>query len=515
MKKSQIFKTLMLVAATLGSVACLTACSSDDSLDNRQALEDSPKQATVIMTVEATKASGDNATNRALSLSDDGKTLYGKWEEGEEVWVYRQYEKDDWRTIGTLSPTNISADGLRCTLTGSFEASDIAWGGGLEVGDELKLELGDDISLYFAQNGSLQTISDHFDHNLAMVTVDQVNTVTDGDKTVYSVTTTGSATFEPQKAIVRFNFQDKLGRPISAWNVFSYELLEYDLNFSSRVTSVYMAVTAKTYSNISFRVTGYVDGKSITGQGDWYTYTRSNVTFEKGKFYDITLTLNRHVWLHSIESDFTAQDGDIFEKRLYGDHQIFIPDGATVTLQGASINDENSITNGNHAGITCLGDATIVINTTNKYDATSIVRSFGSGYPAIKPGGMGSTLTIKGNSGRLQAFGGDNATAIGGSSNLSCGNIVISGGTVEATGGTGAPAIGNYGINKCGTITIENTVSRVTATKGSGADCSIGRAGAFGSCGTVTIGGIVYWDGLAYQNGGEAYLATSPLTYQP
>ena len=192
-----------------------------------------------------------------------------------------------------------------------------------------------------------------------------------------------------------------------------------------------------------------------------------------------------------------------------------------MVVQGAWAEDVNyiyykAVDFGNHAGITCLGDATIVINTTNKYDATSVVRSFGSGYPAIKPGGMGSTLTIKGNSGRLQAYGGANATAIGGSSNLSCGNILISGGTVEATGGTGAPAIGNYGINSCGTITIDNTVARVTATKGSGATNSIGFAGsAFGSCGTVTIGGTVYWDGSAYQNGGEVYLATSPLTYQP
>ena len=88
--------------------------------------------------------------------------------------------------------------------------------------------------------------------------------------------------------------------------------------------------------------------------------------------------------------------------------------------------------------------------------------------------------------------------------------------TSTPLGGTGAPAIGNYGINSCGTITIGNTVSRVTATKGSGATNSIGFAGSdFGSCGQVTIGGTVYWDGSAYQNGGETYLATSPLTYQP
>ena len=501
--KTSIHAMAVLLVAAVATVAC---SSDDDEITGSQTSE--PKVYT--LTVEATKTSGDNATNRALSLSDDGKTLYGKWKEGEEVGVFREYEKDDWRIIGHLTATNISADGLRCTLTGTFEADYVAFGGGLEVGDQLKLQLGDDVEWRFVdQNGSLECLSDNYDTNVAMVTVGEVSTATAGDKTVYSITTTGPATFEPQYAIVRFNFQDKSGRPISAYNVFSYELLEYDLNIAPSSTSVYMAVNAKTYSKISFRVVGYVDGKSITGQGDFYEYSRSGVTFEKGKFYDISVKMNRRVWLPYFESDFTAQEGDIFEKGLFEDHNVIIPDGVTVTLRNIWINEENTITNGTHAGITCLGDATIIL------DGTSVVRSFGSGYPAIKPGGMGSTLTIKG-SGRLQAYGGDHATAIGGSSNLSCGNILISGGTVEATGGTGAPAIGNYGINSCGTITIDNTVARVTATKGSGATNSIGFAGsAFGSCGTVTIGGTVYWDGSAYQNGGEVYLATSPLTYQP
>ncbi len=64
---------------------------------------------------------------------------------------------------------------------------------------------------------------------VAVVATTACSSDTDGDKTVYSITTTGSATFESQKAIVRFNFQDKSGRPISAWNVYSYALLEYDL----------------------------------------------------------------------------------------------------------------------------------------------------------------------------------------------------------------------------------------------------------------------------------------------
>lgn len=83
--------------------------------------------------------------------------------------------------------------------------------------------------------------------------------------------------------------------------------------------------------------------------------------------------------------DFTAQDGDVLEKTINSDYTITIPDGATVTLQGAGINDESKVTNGTHASITCLGDATIIL------DGNSTVRSFGSSYPAIKPGGSDSS----------------------------------------------------------------------------------------------------------------------------
>ncbi|MCR4959312.1 MAG: hypothetical protein K6B13_12035 [Prevotella sp.] len=505
MKKTKT--TIQTLAALLVAAVATTACSSDDDTAPGDFADGSRKVYT--LTVEAAK--GGDATTRALSLSDDGKTLYGKWEEGEKVWVLKQDNYDTWQIIGHLTPTNISTDGLSCTLTGSLDASLIRYADGLEVGDMLKLELGDDIQqLMFAlQDGSLQTISDNFDHNIAMVTTGQVSTATVEGETVYNVTTTGTATFEPQVAIVRFNFQDKMGRPIEV-SYMHPGLLPYNMDITPASSSVYVAVNPMANSDISLRVQGTVGGESVLGNGDPYLYSRSGVTFEKGKFYDITVKMNRHIYLNYLSSDFTAQDGDVLERALFDeDCMITISDGATVTLQDASINYENAFTSGTHAGITCLGDTTIIL------DGTSFVRSFGSGYPAIKPGGMGSTLTIKG-SGKLQAYGADNAAAIGGSSNLSCGNILISGGTVEATGGTAAPAIGNYGINSCGTITIDNTVTRVTATKGSGATNSIGFAGTdFGSCGTVTIGGTIYWDGAAYQNDGETYLATSPLTYQP
>ena len=66
--------------------------------------------------------------------------------------------------------------------------------------------------------------------------------------------------------------------------------------------------------------------------------------------------------------------------------------------------------------------------------------------------------------------------------------------------------------NNCSNITITDGVTIVTASKGNSAPNSIG-AGYNSTCGTVTIGSTVYWDGSAYQNGGANYLPTNPLVY--
>jgi hypothetical protein len=116
----------------------------------------------------------------------------------------------------------------------------------------------------------------------------------------------------------------------------------------------------------------------------------------------------------------------------------------------------------------------------------------------------------------------------GGSASITCGDITINGGTVTATGGDYGPGIGTgvflkYGSesasNRCGNITIGAGVTSVTATKGgSYSPNSIGKGYAQGgtqTCGTVTIGGTKYWENNAAVNGGDTYLAQSPLIYDP
>lgn len=310
---------------------------------------------------------------------------------------------------------------------------------------------------------------------------------------------------------------------------------------------------------------------TATVGSDTYTATKTGYTFAAGKYYAGTLTMakaapsyDKEMNLSTTSSDVTVPAGEHWLiKGSKGNICVTIGDGATVTLNGVEIN-MNTL----KPCIKCSGDATIILadGTTNTLTAVSD----GGG---IQAGPSGKTLTIKGNTGVLNveikhdsdaaAIGayyedysgtpcGDivieggvinatsqNGAAIGACYEAACGNITISGGTVTAkaeseylpgvgigghyntacgnikiTGGTvtatgyDEPGIG--GDNICGDITISG--GTVKATKGEYADKCIGTNNG-GTCGTITIGGKVYWDGSNYQNGGDTYLTQDQIIY--
>jgi len=203
---------------------------------------------------------------------------------------------------------------------------------------------------------------------------------------------------------------------------------------------------------------------------------------------NVTMTQGQAKDLSTLGADYEAQNGDMLTGKLAANHKISIAAGATVTLNGVSINyDDSPALSGSFAGITCLGNATLIVNGTN------YVKGFSSGYPGIFIPSA-STLTITGD-GTLFAAGHEHGAGIGsGRSNIdavkNCGNIIIQGGTISGTGGTGAAGIGSgagadENPSSCGNITIKSSVTQVYATAGSGAE-SIGR-GDHSTCGTVTI----------------------------
>ena len=233
----------------------------------------------------------------------------------------------------------------------------------------------------------------------------------------------------------------------------------------------------------------------------------------KLELIDKTAPSCRRITLDTVQHHLVAQNGDTLTGTLDANNypvKISIAAGATVTLDGVTINGTNNESY-KWAGITCLGNVTITL----KDGTTNTVKGFYNEYPGVFVYD-GYTLTINGG-GKLIASSNGHGAGIGGGWNISCGNIDIQGGIIEATGGQYAAGIGGGYIRNCGTITITDGVTRVTATKGTDAPNSIGIGfrDNENTCGTVTIGGTVYWQNNAYVGDGETYLKQSQIVYQP
>ncbi len=164
------------------------------------------------------------------------------------------------------------------------------------------------------------------------------------------------------------------------------------------------------------------------------------------------------VELEHIDAKYVAGDGMVITGTLSTRNSISIAHDATVTLKDAKILGTPDASSP-YAGLTCLGNATIILEGDNE------VSSFHESFPAISVP-TNCTLVITG-IGSLVA-GNENETAagagIGGGSYADCGNIIISNGTITAYGGEGCAGIGGGSGNSFGTISIVGGI--VTATGG-------------------------------------------------
>lgn len=188
--------------------------------------------------------------------------------------------------------------------------------------------------------------------------------------------------------------------------------------------------------------------------------------------------------LSELTADYIAQDGDVLTGTT--GYSIQIAADATITLSDVTI------TNYQKSTIECLGNATINIedgsvNTLKESDEDS--ESYAR--PALAFGPSGTTLTINGNTGRLNAIGGRFSPGIGcRASSGAYGGLIINGGIISVYGngatythGIGATDINNHGPS-CGDITINGGTISASGSYGVG----IG-AGGTSWCGAISING--------------------------
>lgn len=476
LKKIRIW-AMMLVA----SVA-LVSCTLDETI-----LEDIQEQE-YTMTVEASM--GGNPQTKALGFKDE--KLVATWTENDVIYVFKETN-----FLGFLQPAEISSDGASCTLAGKMKVAP-------SIGDELTLKyLAPDS--YTSQDGTLAYIAAHCDHALATVTVGAVSE----NKEI----TTSAARFINQQSIVKVRMFDKADptkklsptklkvqakvitmSPLSmSPEPMVAAVLRYDLSIPQATYTtngegvLYLALPniPEEYESMKSSTTLYIIGDF---EKETYTYTRAGYPFEDGKYYliDVKARKMKLVDLSKIESNYTAKDGETLTNTLDGKHKISIADGATVSLWDATIDgtEYKKDSYANYAGLTCLGDATIILED----NSTNYIKAFMEDNPGIFVP-VGKTLTIKG-TGALSAYANYVGAGIGGGAHKPCGNITIDGGIITAEGnyfGAGIGA-GNYG--PCGNITINGGFINA---KGSTIAAGIGCCASAGSCPSIVInGGFVF-----------------------
>ena len=235
--------------------------------------------------------------------------------------------------------------------------------------------------------------------------------------------------------------------------------------------------------------------------------------------------------LSNVTTAQTFPDGTLLTGTLSSQVKLSIADGATVTLSNATIHGKHTSDLGEHgirtntwAGLTCLGNATIILKGDNSisgfcrdypgiYVPTNKTltisggdddylyvysgsdddgKDYGAGIGGVKGKNCGN-IVIEG--GNIYAQAGEAAAGIGGTPMASCGNIEIRGGNITAHGGKNAAGIGSGYRGSCGNITITGGRISDASSEGSGDDesgtdyCAAGiGSGYWGSCGDITIG---------------------------
>lgn len=516
MKKT--FKNIRTLAALLIASAAFTACSNEDGavIGEQPAQQQAPQVFT--LTLQAGKT--DGAGTRALAL--DGTKLVAKWAADDELTVINVTTGTP--LGGTLTASNVSADGQTCTFSGTLT-------GTIAVDNQLALH-------YHAtsgtQDGTLESAAAN-DQAFANVTVASVEA---GNITISG----GTATFNTTTAVLKLTLKDGSANALKATSL-KMTIDGVDIFTASPTAATYTAngdgvlyfavprqieaadkivvvksggyPTEELLNTWMTNLNTYPVTFTATVGSDTYTATKTGYKLAGGKYYATELTMAKLIDLSTISSNYEAKDGEILTGTLGSNVKISIADNATVTLKDVDINGSGTLS-GEYAGISCEGNATIILEGTNTVKGLDMSRSGievpvnktltiqGSGSLAAtgnsSAAGIGSgsscgNIVIMG--GNITATGGVNAAGIGGSFGGSCGDITISGGTVTATGGESAAGIGGGNMNgTCGTITITSGVTKVTATKGSGGPCSIGK-GKDGQDITVSIGGTEYASGIS------------------
>lgn len=515
-------RMLTAAMAVLSAMAGLTSCANEDTaLDNTTArtAEGRTVQFTATLAPKGeaqpvlAEGEGDNGgQTRAITVNDKNtanETLNVAWQKDEKIAVYYKKTNGEHATATAIvgTPNEDGSAPITATLTDAkagpakfvYPATLHDDQGDIDESQILNNQNG----LLYSNNPNISTISKDFDAAIGSGTI----AVSGLEASV-----SGSVTMTNRVCICKMTlgFRDGSNPVASGGKTCTIGVGD---GTTYTISSPFKdddqpaggaAYRAFKSGDVIYVAMLPVDSKpvtftSINGDNKMYRLISSSVKLTAGSFYrNIPLTLTKvaeaNKTLTTETGELTLQHGDVLTGTGGENTQLKIAAGATVILMGVT---NTGITKAeNIAGIECLGDATIILDGTNSVAG----REYAPGI--FIP--QGSTLTIQG-SGSLTAIGGSTSqtgsgsgniggAGIGGTTDISCGNIVIEGGTITATGTGHSAGIGSgyayQAANTCGDISISGS-AKVTATGGMWA-AGIGSGWTYKAtttCGNISISG--------------------------
>ena len=335
--RKKMKKNIRTLAALLIASATLAACSSDDNeIQNAQPANPTEPQ-TYTMTIQATKATG-GATTRGLSL--DGKTLNVKWNEGEVVEVV-QMSGTTSKSLGTLK-AKASTDGIT-TLTGELV--------GLQTGAQLKFYLHGASYDYTGQKGVLlkadgnNSIEEKYDYAFA-ATYDYI---IDGT----NVTVPSGINLEAQQSIVKFTLVDDSGNPVNVTSLKidtkNYIIEKIDNVEGNTQGSKSMTITPTSGTNVIYAAIRNTEPNkdrpndytltATDADGIKYAYTKKDVTFVNGKYYEVKVKILSHPLSKAVVGEIVGTDGMAYPK----DYKDRMPSGVSAVAVVAYKNGSSGL----------------------------------------------------------------------------------------------------------------------------------------------------------------------------
>ena len=289
--------TLSLAALALTATTFL-ACSNDNLT-----IENNPTKQDNVVTLVATLSS-ENGTETRSVMTDNGTTISTAWEVGDKIWVnYDDTGDNNCVAKGTVSAVTDGKATVTVDLVNPKDASIIVFGFPYDHWTEAK-------DVHIDQIGTLADIN----QNHASITGSGTLTVMGSIATLPD-----NVSMNKEMAIWKLNFKDG-GTDIT--NQIT------SLNINCGVDGDYM-VTPNAKSNIYVALYP-VDGKNITitaatATGN-YSYSKSGVTLDNGKFYRSEVAMSAAVpsGTYRVFTDRTT----------YSDETI--PVGATTVTSGTT-----------------------------------------------------------------------------------------------------------------------------------------------------------------------------------